>query len=360
MKVLFIIRSTSYDIKGGDTFQAIRTANELNKLNVFVDIKRADESIEYERYDLLHFFNLTRPADICYHIRHTLIPFVVSPIWVDYSEYDKHHRKGVSGRVFRFLNANTIEYLKVIARWLANKDRLITFAYLWKRHQACINEIMDKCALLLPNSSLEQKKLTRYYKRKSNYEVIPNGIDPVLFTSDPSARKDPWLVLCVARIEGIKNQLNLIKALNNTSYKLVIIGSPAPNQLSYYRECKKIAGRNIRFIDHLAQEELITYYQKAKVHILPSWFETCGLSSLEAAAMGCNIVITDKGYTREYYEGYAFYCDPASPVSIRKAVEKASWSMPASKLKAKILNQYTWEQAALKTLAAYKKVLSTV
>ena len=33
--------------------------------------------------------------------------------------------------------------------------------------------------------------------------------------------KDPLMVLCVARIEGIKNQLNLIKALNNTEYQLL-------------------------------------------------------------------------------------------------------------------------------------------
>jgi len=37
-------------------------------------------------------------------------------------------------------------------------------------------------------------------------------------------------VLCIARIEGIKNQLNLIKALNDTEFNVLLIGSHAPNQ----------------------------------------------------------------------------------------------------------------------------------
>jgi glycosyltransferase involved in cell wall biosynthesis len=358
MKILFIIRNTSHRIKGGDTFQAIQTARQLNKLNISVDIKQTGETIDYNRYDLLHFFNLTRPADILFHIRNSCKPFVVSPIWIDYSEYDKYHRKGMTGLLFRFLSAASIEYLKTIARWMAGKDKLVTRSYLWQRHQACISEIINACALLLPNSLLEQNRLLQRCKFAARCEVIPNGIDPSLFAFDNTTRKEQDLVLCVARIEGIKNQLNLIKALNHTTYKLILIGAPAPNQHSYYRECRKIAAGNVSFIDHLPQEELAQYYYRAKVHVLPSWFETCGLSTLEAAAMGCNVVITDKGYTREYYEDYAFYCDPASPGSILQAIEQAGSSQYASGLKEKILTRYTWKHAADKTLAAYKKVLS--
>ena len=104
------------------------------------------------------------------------------------------------------------------------------------------------------------------------------------------------MVLCVARIEGIKNQYNLIRALNDTAYKLILIGDAAPNQKGYYRQCKKIAAANISFLDYLPQEQLVDHYAAAKVHVLPSWFEVCGLSSLEAAAMGCRLVITDNGY----------------------------------------------------------------
>ena len=111
------------------------------------------------------------------------------------------------------------------------------------------------------------------------------------------------------------------------------------------------------FIEHLPQAGLIKYYRQAKVHALPSWFETTGLSSLEAAAMGCNVVISDKGDTKEYFEEKAFYCDPRSPESIYDAVEKASGHPYNDLLRKKIIASYTWQQAAIQTLIAYKQVL---
>jgi glycosyltransferase involved in cell wall biosynthesis len=113
----------------------------------------------------------------------------------------------------------------------------------------------------------------------------------------------------------------------------------------------------VEFIDKIPQEQLINYYCKAKVHALPSWFETTGLSSLEAAAMGCNIVITDKGDTVEYFGEDAFYCDPDSPQSIRSAVEQAAASNEKESLMNKIFTHFTWRQTAKQTLEAYQEVL---
>ena len=94
------------------------------------------------------------------------------------------------------------------------------------------------------------------------------------------------------------------------------------------------------------------------MHVLPSWFETTGLSSLEAAAMGCNIVITNKGDAKEYFMEYAYYCDPESPPSILKAVEEAARNPMNTNLPDLIRKKYTWHEAAQKTLEAYKTVLS--
>jgi glycosyltransferase involved in cell wall biosynthesis len=165
------------------------------------------------------------------------------------------------------------------------------------------------------------------------------------------------LVLCIGRIEGRKNQLNLIKALNNSTFKLIIIGSYAINQPGYYKACRDAASANIQFIENLAQDRLVDYYSRAKVHALPSWFETTGLSSLEAAILGCNIVITDKGDTKEYFGDMAFYCNPESPESIRRAIEAAAGSPPNEELPQKILKEYTWSVTAEKTFEAYRQVL---
>jgi glycosyltransferase involved in cell wall biosynthesis len=94
------------------------------------------------------------------------------------------------------------------------------------------------------------------------------------------------------------------------------------------------------------------------VHVLPSWFETCGLATLEAAACGCNVVVTDKGYVREFIGDAGYYCDPGNPASIREAIERAAAAPLSEHLKQKIACQYTWEQAAGKTSEAYRQILT--
>jgi len=357
MKVAFITRSTLFTVPGGDTVQVTQTARHLSEMGLGIQIKLSNEEIAYDDFDLLHFFNITRPADILFHSQKSQKPFVVSTILCNYSEYDKHHSKGARA-LLGMLPINSIEYIKTIGRWLLGQDHLSSVSYIWKGQRKSIVSILRNAALILPNSVSEYKRVIHDYTYRSKYKVIPNGINPELFTCDLATIKNKTLVLCVARIEGIKNQINLIKALNNTRFTLLLIGSHAPNQAEYYKQCRDIAAENIRFINHIPQAELVKYYSQAKVHILPSWFETTGLSSIEAAAMGCNIVITDKGDTREYFGNDAFYCDPAKPISILAAVEKASEAGFNNTLRQRILKQFTWKQAALQTYQAYQLAYS--
>jgi glycosyltransferase involved in cell wall biosynthesis len=359
VKILFITRATLYKNRGGDTIQVLRTADHLRKLGIAVDIQLTNEVTGYEGYDLLHFFNIIRPADILHHITCSGKPYVISTIYVDYYEFEKKARKGFTRMVFRLLSADQAEYLKVVARLLVNGEKVISPSYLFYGQRRAVRKIIRGSALLLPNSASEYHRLYEHYREAHCYTVIPNAIDPLLFGQGVVAGKgrDPDLVICVGRIEGIKNQLNLIRALNGTRYRLIIIGSPSENQKGYYKECRKEAAGNISFIAAISQEELTGYYTAARVHALPSWFETTGLSSLEAAAMGCNLVITDKGDTREYFENYAWYCDPASPQSILAAVGQAAAAEVNEKLRQKIFSEYTWARTAEKTADAYKKAL---
>ena len=104
MKVAFITRSTLYSVPGGDTVQVLQTAKHINLLGINADIKLTNENINYNEYNLLHFFNITRPSDILYHTSKTKKPFVISTIFIDYSQYDKYHRQGIAGMFFRFLS----------------------------------------------------------------------------------------------------------------------------------------------------------------------------------------------------------------------------------------------------------------
>jgi glycosyltransferase involved in cell wall biosynthesis len=145
--------------------------------------------------------------------------------------------------------------------------------------------------------------------------------------------------------------------VNGGKIKLVIIGKPNISQMKYYLKCKSIAGPNIIFLDYIKHEELPSAYAAAKVHILPSWYETPGLTNLEAGIAGCNIVSTDRGSTKEYFKDMVEYCDPTSAGSIKNAVIKAFNKPKDTKLKQHILSNYTWDRVAKETLKGYQRVL---
>lgn len=358
MNILFIARATLYSSPGGDTKQLDLTAENLRGLGIGVDVALTHESPDYSRYDLLHFFNIIRPADIILHAKASRKPFVVSTIFLDYGSFEKTARTGAMGLLNRFVSEDGIEYLKAMARWVKNGEKIRSKDYLRWGHRASVKWVAEHAAILLPNSESEYRRFFEKYGVHRPYHVVPNGIDASVATR-PLARMPEYEdgVLCVARIEGRKNQLNLIRALNNTAYKLFIHGKPSPNNVGYYDACRREAAPNVRFSQWLSEEELYAMYASAKVHILPSYFETTGLSSLEAAVMGCNIVVTDRGDTRDYFGDRAWYCDPDDPASIREAVQKAHAAPYDPGFRQHILQHYTWRRAAEETLKAYEKVI---
>lgn len=358
IKVLFIARSTLFSSPGGDTKQVEQTASYLRKLGIDVDVCLAKDDIDYAPYDLLHFFNIIRPADIIYHSQKSQKPFVISTNFLDYGAFEKNNRRGLMGLLNKILDEDFIEYLKVIARYIKNGEPVKSRHYLVWGHRRSVKYLIRHASLLLPNSNNEYQRLVQKYGESQNYEIIPNAVDCYRYrTTSDLDEKYKDAVLCVGRVEGRKNQLSLIRALKNTRFNLVIHGKHSPNNRQYYLQCRKEADGNVRFNERVSEEELFVMFNSARVHVLPSFFETTGLSSLEAAVMGCNIVITDKGDTVEYFGDMAYYCNPEDPSSIRNAIEKAYREPFKEELRRMILKNYTWDKAAQKTLEAYQRVL---
>jgi len=359
MKVLMIARKTLNTAPGGDTIQVNSTAQYLRDLNVEVDVYIGQGILDYSNYDLIHFFNIIRPDDILPHINSQL-PYVVSTIFVDYSEYE-NKRKGLVGLLAKLLSSDKMEYIKAIARFFKNGDKINSKYYLINGHRNSIKHIANKASLLLPNSHSEYNRFVKRYNVSTPYYKIPNAIDALIFDSDVKPNeKFKNHVLCVGRIEGLKNQLNLIKALEGSDLFLTLIGKPAPNHMAYYAECVKLIEENdnMQLLNHIDHNDLASIYKASKVHVLPSWFETTGLSSLEAAVMDCNIVVTPKGDTQEYFKDLVFYCEPDDIESIKIAVVNAFNAPKNNSLKELILKEYYWEKTAEETLKAYNLILS--
>lgn len=358
MKVLFISRTSIFSFKGGDTTQMVNTAKHLKEFNVEVDIYDNSNEIDYKIYDLIHFFNITRPAEILFHIDKCNLPYVVSSIFVDYSFYEKMNLYSLRGLLTKFFGSDGIEYFKILAKHLLGIEKVKYLPYFFNGQRKSIIKILENAKCILPNSENEFKRLKAKYHTKTVFEVIPNAVETNEFVSLKNIARKNKQLLCVAMIEPRKNQYNLIKAIKGTDYSLTIIGDSSPNHQKYFDECKQLAGENVKFLSRVSTKKLIPYYREAEIHILPSWFETTGLVSLEAAYMGCKIVVSPNGDTRDYFDTYSSFCNPESPKSILKAIENEHNNEYNDGLKKRIDKEYNWKITAEKTFKVYQKVLN--
>lgn len=370
MKVLMQSRKNFYSLKGGDTIQLLKTKAALEELGMSVDI-----SLEYtpdlSNYDLVHLSNLTRIQETYLHVQNAIKyqkPILLSTIYWPMDEFEKRGQVGIRKRINHFLGIDGEERVKAIARFVTDKSsRDIATKNLWKIGYTKMQQFVIKHTdYFLPNSEMEMDILCENFGIVApKYTVIPNAIDDEVAKKQSESEipedyeKYRNAIICVGRIEPRKNQLALVKALDQTNYKLVLVGTVSNNQKKYFDHIKYYLGKNKNFfyISQIDNDNLYSLYKVCKVSALPSWLDTPGLVSLEAAAMGCNLAISSKGSTTEYFGKYAEYCMPDDIASIRSAIDRAYNAPKNVDLVNHIYNNYTWKIAARRTIECYKTLL---
>ena len=212
--------------------------------------------------------------------------------------------------------------------------------------------------VLLPNSYMELEAIQADLRVSTPARVVPNAADAAIFAPPKVASPRSGIVMA-ARIEPLKNQLRLIQACQRLDSTLFIVGTPHPHHPEYYAMCRRQArGTGVEFLGQLTQNELAQVLQVAKVHVLPSWFETTGLASLEGGLAGCSVVTTNRGYAVEYFGSDVEYCDPASVRSIADALKRALSRQPSIALSRRIASDFNWQATARETLRGYETALA--
>ncbi|MFM1846963.1 MAG: hypothetical protein RL417_437, partial [Pseudomonadota bacterium] len=170
----------------------------------------------------------------------------------------------------------------------------------------------ENAAALFSNGSRESASIRRLYPRSAPIVEIRLGhevaseANPELFIKEYGVKD---FILCVGRIESRKNQLMLLKALENSELTVVLAGGGFSYQPDYDAAVRRFQRRGKTVVlGQISPEMLASAYAAARVHVLPSWYELPGLVSLEAAHFNCNVVVTDRGTTADYFGDTAFYC----------------------------------------------------
>lgn len=336
MRVILANRSTSQRILAGDSVQQFKTAEALRQIGITVETAEG-KLPDLNGVELIHIFNVI-PIDESYDLfqqaKSRGLPVVLSPIYWDPQE---------------FLSRTYAESNSEFQHWWADTDE--------RRRK-----LLQGADILLPNGQAELDLIQKAYQPLPLARIVPNAADSLYYLARPDRFHQKFgldrFILCVGRISRRKNQLGLIRALKRHSFQLVFIGPI--NDYPYYRECRAESTRcRVRFVESLPPVELASAYAAADLHVLPSWYETPGLVSLEAALANCKVVSTDRGTAREYLGEEALYCDPGDPNSIRSAVLSALTHPGFPKLRQRILQEYNWERVARLTLSAYQFLLNS-
>lgn len=195
---------------------------------------------------------------------------------------------------------------------------------------------IKKLRLYSQNYSLRLLKndFKLFYVR-SNYEAaylkaygIPEErivLVPLTYRFDTytNAPKEPFCLFAGTMTQPRKNVKSLIEAAKKYKFKLVLVGNTGNEESRLNLQNQIGNAENIEIKGFVSEEELLDLYNRAKVFALPSLNEGVGLVALEAAVCGCDIVITNLGGPKEYYNGLAFLVNPHSVDEIGAAINKA-------------------------------------
>lgn len=315
LKILFSSRSNLHQQVGGDTLHLEQTAQALEKIGHSVEIYK--KGIDPQDFDLIHHFNLGRPYALL-KMMPLQKPLFISSIYVDYRAADLRVSK-IRRILSLALGSDAMEYLKLMARVIKGKEGWPGWFYFFHGQRASVLKVLKQTRKLILASQAEAQLIKEHYGFDGPIEVLKLGLEhlPLAPSQDKSG------VLCIARFENLKNQLALIEASQNQDWELNLIGEASPGQEDYRQKCLDMAGAEVHFHNRKSLAECLEFYRRSKVHVLPSFYESTGLVSLEALASGCQIVVSDLPIQRELFGERAFYCDPTDPSSIQKAIASA-------------------------------------
>jgi glycosyltransferase involved in cell wall biosynthesis len=357
LRALLVVRGEAASKPGGDVIHAELAARALRELGVDATLVASDAP-DARGYDVAHIFGIFEPARAATQIaavRAAGVPLVVSPIWLDLRAYF-----AVAPEIERALGASRPAIVeRLLARALGRETELSwrgRAARAADRRLAVQRSLLVAADVLLPASEIEAYLYgERLRATRVPYVVAPLGVGDDAFAVDrPAVRTG---VLCAGRIESKKNQAALLYALRDVDVDVTLLGRAYDDK--YLALCRRWATPRTRFLEHAPREEVLRLMSRAAVHAHPSWLESPGLSSLEAAATGARIVVGDRGCEREYFGPHVEYADPADPASIRAAVLHALERPPRDRGDGldRRLGKRTWEGHAEATLEAYARAI---
>jgi len=207
-----------------------------------------------------------------------------------------------------------------------------------------------------------------------NVQIFHNPIDCSYFKDNGVLLGQTVNVLFVGRLDKIKGISSIIKVVPQIieKYPQVTftfigkdngekeIGQSYANYLKGQVSCPD----KLEFYDWMERKNLLMFYQKCSIFMMPSLFESFGIVALEAMSCAKPVIATTSGGPVEFIEHNhdGLLIEPDNPDSLFSALEKLIVNKPlreelGSNAQLKMRRQYTPEIKADELIQIYKHSL---
>lgn len=240
----------------------------------------------------------------------------------------------------------------------------------------CVASKLKKADKLIAISEHTKKDIIKYLGLPpERIEVIYCGVDHSEFrrldrgktSKKKTERKKKLRVLYVGSEMPRKNVAVLLKAFailkeNLPNIELVKIGE---SQWPGSRESLKLLAKKLSISEDMiwidkVGKSLAIEYNKADLFVFPSLYEGFGFPVIEAMACGCPVICSDKTSLPEVVGNAAIYFDG---YDVKDLAKKMHDVLTNEVLRLKMTEaglaqarKFSWQKAAQKTLAVYKKI----
>lgn len=301
MKVAYVIYPDAL-VSGrsnGVRSQALVWKDILESKGICVDLINCWEHYNWRDYDVVHYFG---PGPWIEHLSARLRSLVgksiYSPIEGDFAPMYNLKKEIFKKKLAKFTNR----------RWY---NPFIERSYELKNND-----------LICVRSDFEADFIaTMYDFPRERMVKIPlsftMGLDDYF---DNNVEHEDFVLHISSIYQERKNVKRLIRAAKKFHFNLLLAGNKGNEE--QFKPIKDEIGdaENIQVLGFISEEEKISLYKKARVFALPSTMEGVGIVALDAAALGCDVAITNLGGPKEYYSGMVSLVDPYSVDSIGNGI----------------------------------------
>jgi len=223
--------------------------------------------------------------------------------------------------------------------------------------------VLKKADRIIAVSEFNKSEILKYTNSK-NVELVYNGVDCDKFSPQSNGKNEKEINNIVITVAGIINEYTCIRKGVKTFVKsarylphtrFVVVGSWPDNFIEYL---KSIAPQNVEFTGYISDDELINWYQKARVYCQLSFYESFGIALAESMCCECIPVVTRNAALPEVVGDTGFYVPYGDEKATAEAIKEAlNSSAGGKKARVRIENMFSLEKREKRLINEIESVL---